>query len=868
MRVARAGEVRQLPDPICTRAVSLGKPLTFGTALLAILLCLSGCAGLVSGPGGNGTQTGSLQLNPGSVCFGRVGLGKQSTHTFSVTNPNQSTVTITKLNVSNPQFTVASTALPLSLPSGQAASISVSVKPTAAGNMTGTLSVGIDSAATPVVLNLSATGVSPQQQISLSSATVDFGTVSVGTQGTQSLVITNAGAADLTVSIVALTGSEFSLSGFATPKTISSGQTAALTLTFIPTAAGSASGNLVITSNDPANPTANLPLMGSGTNTPLGQLTANPATLSFGNISTGSSASKQVVLTNTGNAAVKISQIKAAGAGFSTSGLTVPETLNAAQSATLTVGFAPASAANSSGTITVTSDVKSSPLSIAVTGSGVQAGLNVSPTAFNFGSLVKGQTKSQVFSITNNGSASLTIQGLVVSGAGYSVRGLTTPATLAAGQSSSFTAEFAPTAPGNLGGAVTISSNAPDSPAKVALNGTGVSASLTLTANPVQLAFGSINTGSSSSKSVTVTNSGNTSVTISQITATAKDVHISGITTPVALAPGQAKVMTVSFSPATAENVSGNVTVTSSQGSNAVIAVSGTGLQAALGLNPSSVAFGNVPVGSANSQTVQVSNPGTSVLTISQVNAAGSGFSTNGITLPLSLNPGVTSTFNVQYLPTSPGTVPGSVSIVSTARSSPNVLALSGTGVAAMRKLAFTATSIGFGSVATAGSVSENVGITNTGNSDVTISQIIASGAGFAVNGANTPVTLSPAQTLTIAPSFSPTSAGSANGTVAVISNAAGSPATIALTGTGAQPSSHTVALSWNASTSNVTGYNVYRSTTSGAGYLRITTSPVTSVTYVDDTVLSATTYFYVTTAVDENGIESPSSNEAQAIIP
>ena len=148
MRVARAGEVRQFPDPIRTRAVSLGKLLTFGT-LLAILLCLSGCAGLISGPSGNSTQTGSLQLNPSSVCFGRVGLGKQSTQTFSVTNPNQSTVTITKLNVSNPQFTVASTALPLSLPSGQAANISVSVKPTAAGNMTGTLSVGIDSAATP-----------------------------------------------------------------------------------------------------------------------------------------------------------------------------------------------------------------------------------------------------------------------------------------------------------------------------------------------------------------------------------------------------------------------------------------------------------------------------------------------------------------------------------------------------------------------------------------------------------------------------------------------------------------------------------------------------------------------------------------------
>ena len=577
--------------------------------------------------------------------------------------------------------------LPLALPSGQTTDVSVSVKPTATGNMTGTLSVGVDSANTPVVLNLTATGVSPQQQISLTGSSVDFGSVSVGTQGTQSFAITNAGAADLTVSMLVLTGSEFSVSGIATPKTISSGQTTTLTLTFIPTAAGSASGSLTITSNDPTNPTVNVALTGSGTNTQMGQLAANPTTLSFGNINTGSSASKQLVLTNTGNAAVNISQISASGTGFSASGITVPATLNASQSATLTVGFAPATPASVLGTITVTSDAKGSPLSIALTGSGVQAGLNVSPATFNFGSLVEGQTKSQKFSISNNGSASLTVEDLVVNGTGYSVIGLTTPATLAAGQSASFTAEFAPTARGSLAGTVTISSNAPNSPTKVALSGTGVAASLTLTANPGQLAFGSINAGSSSSKSVTVTNTGNTNVTISQITANARDVNTSGITTPVALAPGQAKVMNVSFSPTTAENVTGNVTVTSSQGSSAVIAVSGTGVQAALGLNPSSVAFGSVPVGSANSQTVQVSNPGNGVLTISQVNAAGSGFSTNGITLPLSINPGAASTFNVQYLPTVAGTVPGSLSVVSNAPSSPNTLALSGTGVAAVRAL-------------------------------------------------------------------------------------------------------------------------------------------------------------------------------------
>ena len=82
MRVAGAEEVRQFAGPIRTRALSLGALPTFGVALLAILVFLSGCTGLVNSPGGNAAQPGSLQLNPGSVSFGRVGLGKQSTQTF------------------------------------------------------------------------------------------------------------------------------------------------------------------------------------------------------------------------------------------------------------------------------------------------------------------------------------------------------------------------------------------------------------------------------------------------------------------------------------------------------------------------------------------------------------------------------------------------------------------------------------------------------------------------------------------------------------------------------------------------------------------------------------------------------------------
>jgi hypothetical protein len=78
----------------------------------------------------------------------------------------------------------------------------------------------------------------------------------------------------------------------------------------------------------------------------------------------------------------------------------------------------------------------------------------------------------------------------------------------------------------------------------------------------------------------------------------------------------------------------------------------------------------------------------------------------------------------------------------------------------------------------------------------------------------------------------------------------------------------HSVALSWNASTSTVSGYNVYRSTTSGGGYAKVNASLVSALSYTDSVVQNGTTYYYVTTAVDALGNESTYSNEISAVIP
>jgi fibronectin type 3 domain-containing protein len=80
---------------------------------------------------------------------------------------------------------------------------------------------------------------------------------------------------------------------------------------------------------------------------------------------------------------------------------------------------------------------------------------------------------------------------------------------------------------------------------------------------------------------------------------------------------------------------------------------------------------------------------------------------------------------------------------------------------------------------------------------------------------------------------------------------------------------SHSVSLTWTASVSpNISGYNVFRSTTSGTGYVQINTGLVTTTSYTDSNVTAGQTYYYVTTAVDTSNNQSGYSNQAQATVP
>ena len=181
--------------------------------------------------------------------------------------------------------------------------------------------------------------------------------------------------------------------------------------------------------------------------------------------------------------------------------------------------------------------------------------------------------------------------------------------------------------------------------------------------------------------------------------------------------------------------------------------------------------------------------------------------------------------------------------------------------------LSSSTNSLNFGNVSIASSSTQHIILTNAGSSDVTISQVLVAGAGFNSTSSNG-LTLSSGQSTTLTSTFAPSASGAATGKVTVSSNASNSPANISLSGTGVAAGTHSVALSWTGAVTGVTGYNAYASTVSGGPFVKLTSTPLTSPGYTDNSVQPDRRYYYVVTALNTSDQESAFSSEVTAIVP
>lgn len=706
-------------------------------------------------------------------------------------------------------------------------------------------------------------------------STINFGSVTVSTSSTAATItLTNTSHQAVSIQQVTSSLAQFAVLAPAMPLYLAPRSTLSFQVVFTPNAAGTFSGNIVV---NPGRKGGGGPIsiavlgvgLSNSSQTQSHLLSASSSSLNFGNILVGSSTSQPFTLTNTGTGNISISQVAAAGAGFTVSGFPGAVTLAAGQSLPLTANYSPASAGAAVGSISIVSTATNSPLAISLSGTGAQPQISVAPSSLSFGNLVVGTSGTQKLTISNPGTATLNVTQATLAGTGFTTSGLALPLSLAPGGASSFNVGFAPASAGAVSGSITLISNAPASSLVIPFSGSGVASTLQLSVSPTSLSFGNLVTGTSATKNVTISNTGNSSVSVSQISATGTGFSTSGVALPLTLAAGQSTSLGVKFAPASAGTLSGSVTVVSNAANSpATLTVSGTGVQAQIVVVPSSVSFGSASVGVTNSQTLTIQNPGTSALSVTQASLSGAGFTFFGLALPLSVPAGGSSTFNVGFTPASAGSASGSITLISNTTNSPLVVPFSGTGIASTLQLSASPASLNFGSLTTGASAMQTVTISNTGNSSVSISQLSASGTGYATNAVAVPLSLAAGQSTSFSVTFAPASTGSLSGSVTVVSNATNSPLVIALSGTGATPASHSVSLSWVPSSSTYSGFNVYRGTTSGGPYTRVDSSMVPSATYTDATVTSGQTYYYVATQVDTTGAESGYSSEVAALIP
>jgi hypothetical protein len=281
---------------------------------------------------------------------------------------------------------------------------------------------------------------------------------------------------------------------------------------------------------------------------------------------------------------------------------------------------------------------------------------------------------------------------------------------------------------------------------------------------------------------------------------------------------------------------------------------------------PASVNFGAVTVGTTDSQTMRVTNTGTTDLTLTGISALGTGFKQSGLSIPTTLSPGDSTTFTASFKPTTPGNQTGSITISSSASASPMVINLSASGSTTVLQLSGNSTSLNFGTVSVGTTKTQNVQVTNTGNANVTITSVSASGTGFSASGGNN-ATLAPNQSITVTVNFDPLAPGGVTGNLFVNSNAP--TVQVGLNGQGSgQAVGHSVSLDWAASSSVVVGYNVYRGSVSGGPYTKMNSAVDAATSYTDSTVSAGLMYFYVVTAINSSNVESTFSNQVSVTIP
>jgi len=326
---------------------------------------------------------------------------------------------------------------------------------------------------------------------------------------------------------------------------------------------------------------------------------------------------------------------------------------------------------------------------LTVTAPGAVPVVSVGPSTLLFVEVVgSGLPASQNITLFNRGAAPLIINAIIASPPNFAETN-NCPATLDAGFSCQISVAFNATAAGTVTGTVTIADNnqgLPGSQQSVSLKGVGITG---VSVSPTTLNFGNQMVGTTSApQTAKFSNSSTSTITFTAITANPPFAESNNCAST--LTPGLSCTVNVTFEPTSVglvnnSNLLIDFTVAGDTGTAALeVGLNGAGVPstAAVTLSPAAVNFGNQVVRVASSPlTLTLSNSGASTLAITSIVASPSVFAQKNNCVA-SLAAGTSCQITLVFTPSALGAAAGEITITDNAVSSPQVVALTGTGVA------------------------------------------------------------------------------------------------------------------------------------------------------------------------------------------
>jgi alpha-1,3-glucanase-like protein/F5/8 type C domain-containing protein/HYDIN/CFA65/VesB family protein/centrosomal CEP192-like protein len=459
-------------------------------------------------------DNGSLiSISPTAVGFGSVATGSSSApQAVTVTNSGTAASPVTSVATTG-DFSQNNNC-GTSIAAGSSCTVNVTFAPSAAGSRTGNLTITASGITNTVPL--SGTGVAPGPILSPNPSSLSFPATIVGSPASaQTVMVTNSGTTSATVSGVSATGDFRQTNNCAT---LAVGASCTVTVTFTPTVSGTRTGSVTLTSNANNSPTS-ISLSGSGigtdTNIALGKAasassqvngTQTPATATDGDANTywesANNAFPQWLQVDLGSAfnigRVTLKLPPSTAWGTRTQTLSVQTSTNGSTFGAV-VGSATYTFTSPTNVVNIPVPATSARfVRVNITAnSGWPAGqasefevypsggtppnaatLSTNPSSLSFASQALNTTSpAQAVTVTNTGTATASVPGVTIAGDYTQTNNCVT--TIAVGASCTVNVSFRPTASGTRTGALTLSSNATNSPTNVALTGTGAGSTST-----------------------------------------------------------------------------------------------------------------------------------------------------------------------------------------------------------------------------------------------------------------------------------------------------------------------------------------------------------------------------------------------------